>query len=763
MKKGLLWGMLALALTTACTEKDVVPGGPTPEQDGVSNTTSYAVETSDQSRVNNFNFPTRSSMDFVMPECPTPPAGAPNMDNTYGTLQTGVTYVIDDYRGGWIPNGATIFIRGNVTIDWWNSGEGNATIYILPGGSLTFNSTITTGTTIYNYGNLTGNITVANDVRIYSAVDMEFGSLGMNAIEGGNTPAEIYCKGALIAREIRLNGEISACAIIADKVTLNDNGTFKTGYIKAKNLEFNAAYIILDHYGLIDVEETIYFSNEFTRITVDGEKAVMSAKYFCTNNKEWIKNQIAKEIYCKVEEAYVGSAYYRGETIDLYSLGLQNSDINSDFAWVPASGCHDEFGDVPEGETPTDPLPGWQLIKTGEIEEAPAPGHDHNSDKNSKRKLSATCIDGDGSNFYVSYHMRGLNYAGQDWDAAKDPTEGCIEYFTVDENGDITLQSFMWTQEMDFNHILLDNDKMLTVGHCEKKGSILGSLPLTFTSTIGTSDDFNYVQLTTDEPILVDGKSGKIVDGFVNAGDGNCVIKIGNEYFVTTSRGYLKVAYDTEKQAWTQPRDYTDREKGVPMFGRHNDASVKHIINDGNGGVIMLALDTPTPGSYDYYTESTASLIRYNSDNLDIFPSGTPAVTAIASPAISPIDGKNVIAIDPSNPDCLYACMGNGGLAVIKNGTVTKIWKHIRTAAEEKIEADIESKLPVNGVAVDDDFIYVANGNLVSVLDKNDFEEIATYHASSYISANYILLKGDYIYVAYGQDGILQLQLQKNS
>lgn len=756
---------LALGFMASCSQENTPLDPPTPDQPEApeltlgNSTASYSVKSSDQSRVNNFNFPkSRSAVDFEMPKCPSLPDNFQTNSN-YGTFTTG-NYVLSDYNDGIKINGSpVIYITGNVNFTYWNTESGNVTFYIMPGGTFTFNSTLTPGTTIYNYGEIKGNMTLANDVTIYSEGDMVFGQLGMNSPEGGNACAKIFSKGTVIADDIRLNGEIYACAIIAkNKVQLNDNGEFHLGYIKAKNLEFNAAKIILDNYGLIDVEETIFFSNADTRIEVDGNKAVMAAKYFCTNDKNWVKNQISPEVYCWVEEAYVGSEYYRGETIDLYALGLQNSDINSDVnGWVPEDGCHPSFGNVPEEPSY---VPTWKIIKTGEIEDTP--DHDHNIDKESLRKLSATCIIGDGTNFYASYHMRGLNYAGQDWADSKDEIEGCIEYFTVNGEGDIALQSFMWTQEFDFNHILLDNDKIVTVGHGEKKGAVLSYLPLSFTNKIGaTADDLSYVLLTTDEAVYIDGKLGQIVGGYQSAGDGNCLIKVGDEYFVTTSQGYLKVAYDSESQAWKQVRDYGSREHGIPMFGRHNGGSVKHIINN-NGNIVMLALDNPTPEKYDFLTSSPASLISYSSSSLSSFPLGNPVTTTISTPVISPIDGKNVIAVDPANTNRLYICMGKGGLAVVDNGSVTKIWKHVYSKSEDAKQEGQESELPVNGVAVDNNHIYVANGNLVSVLDKSSMEEIATYHADSKISANYIFLSNGYVYVAYGQDGILQLQLQYN-
>ena len=65
---------------------------------------------------------------------------------------------------------------------------------------------------------------------------------------------------------------------------------------------------------------------------------------------------------------------------------------------------------------------------------------------------------------------------------------------------------------------------------------------------------------------------------------------------------------------------------------------------------------------------------------------------------------------------------------------------------------------------VDENFIYVANGSFLSVLDKN-MNEIAFYHVPEAkdgrtFSANYVYVKDGLIYVAFGQDGIRVLKLK---
>lgn len=740
------WAICGIALTlAACSDDSIVTpnGGVTVDESGF-NTSSFIVRNATRATTS------PSSTDFEMPECPkVPTEGLSSIEDTYGTLNG--TYVIKNYKGGWVTNGSTIYITGNVEIEWWNSGTGNATIYILPSGTLKFDGTVTSGTTIYNYGNFTGNMTIANDVTIYSSEDMTFGTLGMNSVEEGNECGKIYCKGALMAKDIRLNGEISACALVAtDEVTLNDNGTFRLGYITSKYLTLNAAKLILDNNGLIAVDETIYFSNADTRITVNGTKAVMSAKAFCTNNEEWIKNQIAEEIYCWIKKAYVGSAYHEGDPIDLSA----NSNVNNeDAGWVPATGCHGAFGKVPESPESPETPEGPQLVEVDFMESIENPNHDHNADKNSpNRRLSATCIDFYDGVFYTSYHMRGSNYAGDTYD--KDSDEGCIETWTIgtdtDGNEKIQLGRYMWTNEFDFNHLIFDGQDIVTVGHegngKKSKGAIIGRLPNLFNNFNATDGDvpaeFKYKYLTTDEKLYGDYENentnkentitNQVID-YKNAGDGNCVIKMTDgEYFVATYAGYGKVDKDFKRI-----KNAAGDVAFVPTAG-----SAKHIIKTDDGNVAVLYLNNRSAGeNVTAEDKSTATIATLTSSS---FPFGAQVV-AVTNAEVQPIDGKNVLAYDDNK---FYACLGKGGLYV--NGEVYQF-------GEERQE-------PVNGIAIGDDYIYLASGSHLRVLDKDTLEEV-THYCLPGMSANYIKLATingeNYIAVAFGQAGIKVFKLKK--
>ena len=113
---------------------------------------------------------------------------------------------------------------------------------------------------------------------------------------------------------------------------------------------------------------------------------------------------------------------------------------------------------------------------------------------------------------------------------------------------------------------------------------------------------------------------------------------------------------------------------------------------------------------------------------------------------VSPVDGKNVLAWDGNS---FYACLGKGGLNVDNN---------IYTFGENNQE-------PVNGIAFDEKYIYLAAGSHLRVLEKNNPENEICHYTLPNKSANFVKLATingkKYIAVAFGQEGI-QIFLLKN-
>ncbi len=649
---------------------------------------------SDASRIINYasiNNPTYGRADatstFNMPDCPSIPAG---IATTTGIgeydgwkIESGTDYLIP---AGETFNAschltATYYVAGtwNTKNGFWSVSEG-ATIYILPGGTLNVGSTLQPGLKIYNYGNLVSDgLTIADGVTIYSAVDItECEVFGVN--DGGN----LFSKGTISADEVRLNGNVIACAFIADKIDINSTGTIKASYFKAEELTMNTGYVVLDNNGLIEADFA-NITNGDTRITVDGTNAVFAAKRFSTNNLSWPKQIFAPEVAFDITDAYINNS----EKKSLNDFEFQVSNDNR-VAYVPTAGCHAAYpANTPE-PTP-DPEPQIVIEKITDIDPLD-PDHDHGN-------ISATCITFSGDKAYASYHLRG---AGQ---------KGCIE--VIEDKGEaLSLNSYMIAPDYDFNHLIVDSDTIITVGNHSEKGAFIGALPVGFDASEGVHSDFKVKELSTDEVITSVNNDGKdIIEGYKNAGDGNCVVRQGDYYYVTTYRGYGPIKRDFAK---------------VKGAFTATTGSSKHIAL-GNGKMAVLSHDT-----YDE-TSSSATVNVY--DASDYTFSETKA--SYAAGVISPVDGKNVVAIDGEN---IYACLSKGGLVRLNDGT--------------EFHAGTNGNLPANGVAIDNNYIYLAMGSFVFVLDKTTMKEVTHYHAASGKSANYIALNNNKIYVAFGEDGI---------
>lgn len=530
-----------------------------------------------------------------------------------------------------------------------------------------------------------------------------------------------------------------------------------TSYVKANELTIQSTQMRLLPDGYVETGRFSMTGNGVSVVGYDNSKALINSSSWNLENLNSFSDSFSSNIYFKatgnitvnelIQRDNGNGGFSNSNETNTYAtvedyLQSQNGSLVADRFNQEISGtpeCGDPYGEPGEGDEPEES--GLVLIPIGIID---APGHDHNEDKTpDNRLLSATCIDYDGTTFYVSYHMRGGNYAGDTYD--NDDVEGCIETWTLQDNEmnqtEIVLGKYMWSYDFDFNHIIIDGNNIVTVGHKGNKGAIIGRLPNTFANfnpsyepgEPTTSSDFWYKYLTTEEKLYGDyeNESGNVTNQFIdykNAGDGNCVIKVGNEYYVAAYGGYGKLDSNFNR--------IMDENDAVAFVS--TDGSAKHIIEKGGNEVAVLYLnERPTTLAT---AQSSASIATIDKNTFPFQPS----VTTVNG-MISPIDGKNVLAWDGSN---MYACLGRGGLSI--NNT-------------DPIKFGEDNNEPVNGVAVDDEYIYVATGSHVRVLDINSKQELANYPIP-YMSANYIKVvrhNGQkYVVVAFGQAGVRVFRLE---
>ncbi|MDE6268240.1 MAG: hypothetical protein K2M04_04065 [Muribaculaceae bacterium] len=744
-----------LGMMTGCSAEPKNEPTPGQEEEVVTDAASkagYTVYAGNQARVHNYSAGARSAYEaFEMPDAPAVPAEALDLtakdqwgnyvNYQWGNLKQGGVYYIPagvtfKKKVDWnatdgngivyyvedpVLNDVTVYVAGDWDVANFGNCAGQSTIYVLPGASFTYgNATINSGVDIYNYGTLNfDKVTVGANSTIYSVNDIVANEFGVDG--------SLKARASVIANIVRLNGDATACAFRADEhIDIHEAGTINTSLFLAKTITMNTGNIVLDDNGLILATEELFLSNADTRISVDGNKAVVAAPKFETNNVQWAKNTFLSGVIVDFKEAYIAGVK---TPINDFELVTSSEAID---ASVPAAGCHGNYneGDYEEGTvpppgpedpeepvtpTPTPEDPEIIIEKITDLDPLEDdPDHEHGV-------ISATCITFHNGVAYASYHLRGNgkdadkneNYLGQY------AQKGCIEVINC-EGEEISLGSYMISPDYDFNHLIVDNGKIITVGNSKKNGAFVGTLPLGFAASEGVREDFEVRELKTDVPVYgISEKTGnEIIVDYQNAGDGNCILRQGDNYLVATYEGYGVLGLDLK------------RVKGTfnPTTG-----SSKHIAS-ANGKTAVISLTerkvTSSPAVVEVFDGAlfTGNKTTYNNLN-----------------NVSPIDGKNVIAIDGEN---IYVCLSQGGLMRVNDGKTFK--------------RGTNNNVPVNGMAFDDKYIYVANGSFVSVLDKATMEEICYYHAASQKSANYITLQNGLIYVAFGEDGIQVFKLREN-
>lgn len=258
---------------------------------------------------------------------------------------------------------------------------------------------------------------------------------------------------------------------------------------------------------------------------------------------------------------------------------------------------------------------------------------------------------------------------------------------------DITNRSVLQSLEnnrLKYNHSMFIGGTLYTAGGSNQKGAVLSGIHL-------SSGLFSTQREHMEQLIDIEGSSG------------NCVDYIGN-LLVTASAGNgggFSVVFP-ERGESTLFLPASD--------ARYIYANDKWVVtlSDASQGLVKV---------YD------AAAIRQGL---------TPDLAkAITTRKLYPDNGKNVVICDDQR---VYVCMGNSGLGA-----------YSLTTGEEEAHYDVEQ---VNGVDIDGEYIYLANGFGVTVLRKTDLSYVSSF-VDAKASANYVRKGEDgYIYVAYGTSGL---------
>lgn len=692
-------------------------------------------------------FGTRAATDFDMPTCPEESV----YKNLAKTSDVEYAWQIDNesyYKGqdmlipagttyGQFATSAKYYVAG--TLNWSNGFmgvTGRPEIYVLPGGTFKMGGTLPTEITVYNYGTIETpyGLTVAG--KLYSNNDIDAdGEVHIN------TSGEFLCKGSLVADKIELEGNASACSFIATNfIKFDGNGTFKASYFKANEVELRAGIVILDQDGLLNANK-ILCTNEETKFYVEdnGTNAIVVADIFDINNIKWASNIFAKEIACDFKTITVagkktfwtdgyqdGNNWIQPEEREykMSDLNITGYDPNRPI-YVPIGPCHSEYGTNPNpGGNPTE-NPEEPTFTPIAIITPPdqGPTHTHNH-------LSATCVKDVNGRAYVSYHLNAEYEDNEEW-ADISEHMGCVEIYDVDEN-QAQITSWLMNQDFDFNHLLVDDNKVYTVGDTKKFGATLGLINL------DNNGNFGQYEMNTE------GREGIMTyyklygDKEQKGSSGNCIILDNNTFRIASYNGFQSFGVN----------DLTKQTDFISTSG-----SAKHVAKGGNY-IVTLNLDQKKVEA------STATVTVYSTW-------GTPITTFKTHEIITPIDGKNVIATDGSY---IYVALGEKGVGKYDmSGTLVGKYCWI---TEQQL-GDDEKKPLANGLCVDENYIYVANGAAgMIVLDNKNHDDGQLKRVARYVrptqieengemrnfSANYVqkvTRNGvDYLYIAYGRNGL---------
>lgn len=294
----------------------------------------------------------------------------------------------------------------------------------------------------------------------------------------------------------------------------------------------------------------------------------------------------------------------------------------------------------------------------------------------------------------------------------KDHMGGGLEVAHIDGKTLVLDKAVSAQGGLDVNYGMIDGNRFYVAATSYKEGAFLGY------ANLDTEGNLSDTKLVT-YPIDKTNPDNKI--------DANCVAKYNDNFVLATNKGYQ--VYNST---------FTQR---TP----HLTANDVKFVAVGGDKLYGLEANGTTTGTINIFDNTSLEA-----------PQSNTTVGKVGVP-----DGKNTIAVDGSD---LYVCQGDGGLVRYDaqgNGTVL-------------FDAPVGEKNKVigrvNGVAVDNNYIYVACGSYgLVVLDKTKAKGenvVARRRAfydgkESYNSANYVTLYKDYICVAYGRSRVQIFKLVK--
>lgn len=324
---------------------------------------------------------------------------------------------------------------------------------------------------------------------------------------------------------------------------------------------------------------------------------------------------------------------------------------------------------------------------------------------------SATAIvPTDNNKVYVSYHTNGKEFGG-----SIDVAEMNGEQLTLKQR----VQQAEAGATYDFNHLNVINNKLYLAGSAKgKDGKQLGGAAISY-AAIGGDGLLN----------VTEGLTSQSLDNAVK-GDANCVVPFGNNIAVASTLGYS--VYD-------------------PTL-------VKGELTATTGKAKFVAVNGSSLVGLNYTSEIAAGDAEVQGE-VQVFDNSMKQTSSFNVGSIAPNNGKNMIAIDSNGR--IYVCKSAKGLMCYENGSPAwaSEWTTPTSKSDKNVSVDKRQGY-INGVAVDDNYVYVAAGAYGLVVLTKDGKEVTHKRiGTSGNSANYVAVKNGLIYVAYGKGRIQVFKL----
>ena len=490
-----------------------------------------------------------------------------------------------------------------------------------------------------------------------------------------------------------------------------DNGTEKPTKVPGNAVaDLNGAFkIVIGNHGVMSFN-TLKTDNTSGQIVMGGDAnnvAVIKAdKFIYAGSEENVNftstpNTNNQTILAQFKECYKNGEESAGNKVDFDYLNW-NADVQS-YDYITGGGAltaGPNFSYVLKNEYKVADQKKLMLLSTIA-----------NYDRDSQ---SATAIVPTADNkVYVSYHTNGAEFGG-----SIDVAEMNGEQLTLRQR---VQQAEAGGATYDFNHLNVINNKLYLAGSAKgKDGKQFGGATVSY-AAIGGDGTLN----------VTEGLSTVALDNTVK-GDANCVVPFDNNIAVASTLGYS--VYDP-----TLAKEAKDR---VSTTGKAKFVAVN--------GTSLVGLN--------YTSEITAGDAEVQGE-VQVFDNSMKQTSSFNVGSIAPNNGKNMIAIDSNGR--IYVCKSAKGLMCYENGSPAwaSEWTTPTSKSDNNVSVDKRQGY-INGVAVDDNYVYVAAGAYGLVVLTKDGKEVTHKRiGTSGNSANYVAVKNGLICVAYGKGRIQVFKL----